>query len=117
MTALIADAAATERMRQLYRRLFEWTDFEPCVAALEAGKPATLDGVWGSSCALVAAALASRLSGPRVVVGPTQNEADELAADWELFSSDRADQFPAWEIALGEGVVEDEAHGQRLRLI
>ena len=117
MTALIADAAATERMRQLYRRLFEWTDFGQCVAALQSGKPATFDGVWGSSCALAAAALASRLSAPLVVVCPTQNEADELAADLELFSSERPDQFPAWEIALGEGVVEDEAHGQRLRLI
>ena len=60
MTALIADAAATERMRQLYRRLYEWEGCEDCVAALERGNPATFDGVWGSSCALVAAALHRR---------------------------------------------------------
>jgi transcription-repair coupling factor (superfamily II helicase) len=115
MTALIADAAATERMRQLYRRLFEWEGCEECVAALMSGNPATFDGVWGSSCALVAAALHDRAGGPLVVVCPTQNEADELAADLRLFSSQPVEQFPAWETALGEGVIEDEAHGQRLR--
>lgn len=117
MTALIADAAATDRMRQLYRRLYEWEGCGECVAALRAGKPATFDGVWGSSCALAAAALASRADGPVVIVCPTQNEADELQADLHLFSGQRAEQFPAWETALGEGVVEDEAHGQRLRLL
>ncbi|HZL88548.1 MAG TPA: transcription-repair coupling factor [Pirellulaceae bacterium] len=117
MTALIADAAATERMRQLYRRLFQWDGCVECVAALERGNPATFDGVWGSSCALVAAALHSRASGPLVVVCPTQNDADELAADLELFTTEPIAQFPAWEIALGEGVVEDEAHGQRLGML
>jgi transcription-repair coupling factor (superfamily II helicase) len=116
MTALIAEAAATEGMRQLYCRLFEWEDFGECVAELAAGRPATFDGVWGSSCALVGAALASRASGPLVVVCPTQNEADELAADLELFWR-RPEVFPAWEIALGEGVLPDEAHGERLRLL
>ncbi len=117
MTALIADAAATDRMRQLYRRLFDWEGCGECLAALEQGKPATFDGVWGSSCALVAAALQTRAAGPVVVVCPTQNEADELAADLDLFTSQRPEQFPAWETALGEGVIEDEAHGQRLRLL
>ena len=117
MTALIADAAATERMRQLYRRLFDWEGCDECVASLERGSPATFDGVWGSSCALVAAALHSRASGPLVLVCPTQNDADELAADLQLFTSQSIEPFPAWEVALGEGVVEDEAHGQRLRLL
>ena len=118
MTAGIADAAAaSERMRQLDCRLFDWAGFGECVAALEAGRPATFDGVWGSSCALVASALASRAGGPVVVVCPTQNEADEFLADLLLFSSRIAEPFPAWETALGEGVVEDEAHGQRLALL
>jgi transcription-repair coupling factor (superfamily II helicase) len=117
MTALIADAAATERMRQLYRRLFDWEGCVQGVAALEEGGPATFDGVWGSSCALIAAALQTRCDGPLVIVCPTQNDADELAADLDLFTSAPIEQFPAWEVALGEGVIEDEAHGQRLRLL
>jgi transcription-repair coupling factor (superfamily II helicase) len=117
MTALIADAAATERMRQLYRRLFDWEGCVQGVAALERGDPATFDGVWGSSCALIAAALETRCDGPLIVVCPTQNDADELAADLDLFTSAPIEQFPAWEVALGEGVIEDEAHGQRLRLL
>ncbi|HQU44681.1 MAG TPA: hypothetical protein PK867_17830, partial [Pirellulales bacterium] len=48
---------AAERLWQLADRLESTDGFAEVVASLQAGHGATLDGVWGSSCALVAATL------------------------------------------------------------
>ena len=90
-TAALPEVAAAERMRRLDRSLWESEGFSEAVAELAAGCPATFDGAWGSSCALLAAALAKGIAGDSslrsnteyvVVVLPTQREADELPPIW-----------------------------------
>ena len=77
MTAVVPHAAAADLVRQLPKTLKNYADFDRTIEALAAGQPASIDGVWGSACALVAAALAESAPGPLVVVLPTQREADD----------------------------------------
>ena len=66
MTATVPHVAAAERMRQLPLELASYAGFGEVLAALGSGRPASIDGAWGSACALVAAALAAE---PRPMVG------------------------------------------------
>ena len=75
-----------------------------------------LGGVWGSSAALLAAAL-GRLSGRNVLFLTTSPDAaDEVADDIEVFSGAPAQVFPAWETGAAGGHVSDEITGERLRV-
>ena len=56
------------------------------VASLQAGHAATLGGVWGSSCALVAASLVRHAPGPLVVVWPHMDDLDDFCDDLALFT-------------------------------
>ncbi|HZZ71569.1 MAG TPA: transcription-repair coupling factor [Pirellulales bacterium] len=109
--------------------------FAAVVASLRAGEGATLDGVWGSSCALVAAALAAAMpaamptakvsaassptrTAPLVVVLPRTTDVDDFNDDLSLFTTLRVEVFPAWETALSpDRPIQDEAHGDRLRVL
>jgi transcription-repair coupling factor (superfamily II helicase) len=120
MTAIVPHVAAAERMRQLPLELAGYAGFGEVVAELAAGRPASIDGVWGSACALVAAGLESSrlpLAGALLVVCPTQREADDLAADLELFSGANALVYPAWEAEPDDRLVHDETFGDRLRVL
>ena len=88
------------------------------MAALAAGRPASLDGVWGSACALVAAGLARGAARPTlVVVCPTQHAADDLAADLELFTAARPASIPPGKAEPDDRLVHDETFGDRLRVL
>ncbi len=117
MTAVLPHAAAAEGLRQLPNSLKDYAGFAEIVGALAAGRPAAIDGVWGSACALVAAALASESPGPLVIVLPSQREAEDTAVDIELFASLEPEFFPAGDGEPGERAVDDETFGQRLRVL
>jgi transcription-repair coupling factor (superfamily II helicase) len=121
-TATAAPAAADRlragyRLRDLAANLELHRGFADVVASLEAGHGGTLGGVWGSSRALVAAALGRSCPGPLVVVTPHPGDVDALARDLALFTDLPAIEFPAWESEPGERVVHDEIYGQRLRVL
>src|SRR6478672_3666360 len=109
--------SAGHRLRELAANLDLHRGFADVVASLEAGHGGTLGGVWGSSRALVAAALARSCPGPLVVVAPHQAEIDAIARDLALFTDATVVEFPAWEAEPGERVVHDEIYGQRLRML
>ena len=109
--------SAGRRLRELAANLELHRGFAEVVASLEAGQGGTLGGVWGSSRALVAAALAGKCPGPLVVVAPHPGEIDAIARDLALFSDADVAEFPAWETEAGERVVYDEIYGQRLRVL
>ena len=75
---------AAEQLLQLSEKLANAAGFEKCVAALLQGEIATFDAVWGSSCALLAAALATRFSSVLVVV-PDNKYQDNLLDDLATF--------------------------------
>src|SRR6476646_3564729 len=117
MTAVVPHAVAAELVRQLPRTLKNYADFERAIEALASGHPASIDGVWGSACALVAASFAEDASGPLVVVLPSQREADDAAADLELFAGQEPRFFPSWETGEDDRLVQDETFGERLRVL
>ena len=112
-----ARPSAAQRLRELAAHLNLHRGFADVVASLEAGHGGTLGGVWGSSRALVAAALARSCPGPLVVVAPHPGEIDAIARDFALFSDLPVAEFPAWESEPGERVVHDEIYGERLRVL
>jgi transcription-repair coupling factor (superfamily II helicase) len=117
MTAVLPQAAAIERVRQLSNKLKDYAGFGEAVGALSAGHPASFDGVWGSACALVAAALAEEAPATLVLVLPSEREADDAAADLELFLGEEPRFYPSWETAPDERLVHDETFGERLRVL
>lgn len=93
--------------------------------ALAKRERATLEGVWGSSCALVAARLAGMQqkqgSGLLAIVLPRIADVDELFEDLRLFVKPQEmaliARLPAWEGQLTDHPLNDEIFGERLRTI
>jgi len=109
--------ALSDRLFELVGRLERQKGFAEVVESLKSGHAATLDGVWGSSCALVAAVLASHSPAPVVVVCPQVDDVDELIDDLTLFTPITPERFPAWESMPSERVIHDEVFGDRVRLL
>jgi transcription-repair coupling factor (superfamily II helicase) len=110
-------AAPEQLLKGLSERLYRQQGFAEVVASLQAGHGATLDGVWGSSCALVAAALADASPATLVVVCPHQADVDTFRDDLSLFTTRRSESFPAWELSASDRQLHDELFGDRLRLL
>jgi transcription-repair coupling factor (superfamily II helicase) len=110
---------APDRLFELVGRLETQGGFADVIASLQAGHAATLGGVWGSSCALVAASLVRHASGPLVIVCPHMDDIDDFCDDLTMFTGVTPEQFPAWEREArdSEKLVYDEIYGQRLRLL
>jgi len=85
--------------------------------SLRAGHGGTLGGVWGSACALTAAALARSCPETLVVVLPHARDLDAFADDLALFTDAAVWPLPAWESDAGDRLLHDEIHGQRLRVL
>ncbi len=127
MDAVIAASSAVEGfsaapLRELALHLERHEGFAEVLASLQAGHGGTLGGVWGSSCALVAAAVARACScqeqpGTLVIVLPHAGDIDDFCDDLNLFTDLTALQLPAWESDAGERVLHDEIYGQRLRVL
>ena len=92
-------------------------DFSDVLASLAAGQAGTLGGVWGSSRALVAAALGQHCPQTLTVVLPHAADVDSLIDDLALFTNAEVEAFPATEGDAGDRVVQDENFGGRQRLI
>ncbi len=112
-----AERDAAGELLALSRRLDAYPGFPEAVESLRAGHGATLDGVWGSSSALAAAALVRHAPGPLVVVLPHAGDVDELGDDLRLFTEARQGRFPAWNAEDAGAVARDEDWAERLRLL
>lgn len=105
--------------------------FQTVMAALDRGDSGTIDGAWGSSCALAVAALAtddpetkSRRkakgvpSGPGLlVVLPRVSDVDDFAVDLMSFLRATPTVFPAWEALPEDFTITDAIFGARLRAL
>jgi transcription-repair coupling factor (superfamily II helicase) len=154
---------SSARLEKLPEQLDAQDGYAEVVASLTAGHSAALGGVWGSSCALVAANLLRHVSGsgwpgleaqpkPRkkrtgaslrsspghptsaghsteskpagtlVVVCPRDGDVDDFCDDLAVFAPSlvaekKIEKFPAWETPPGDHDVQDEAYGDRLRIL
>ncbi len=104
-------------LTDLVPRLLQSEGLVEVAAALARGESAAVDGAWGSSCALTAAAIANRTQGTLLVVLPRPSEVDDFAADLFGFLGVAPDIFPAWESLPQESGVRDPIYGGRLRVL
>ncbi|MBN9118248.1 MAG: transcription-repair coupling factor [Planctomycetes bacterium] len=87
--------------------------------ALAAGKSGTIDGAWGSSASLAAAALAADVSGTLLVVVPNATDVSPWVEDIASFTGTRPLVFEAWEawpVTSNKGKL-DPTTTSRLRLL
>ncbi len=104
-------------LTDLVPRLLQSEGLAEVAAALARGESAAVDGAWGSSCALTAAAVASCCEGTLLVVLPRPSEVDDFAADLMGFLGVAPEVFPAWESLPQESGVRDPIYGGRLRVL
>ncbi len=91
--------------------------FDSLLAALRAGRSGVIDGAWGSSAGLSAAALVQHTPHTLLVVIAHPRQVDAWAGDLSSFSGVRPLLFPAWDDQPTAGRAFDEIAGQRLRLL
>ncbi|MFN0056446.1 MAG: transcription-repair coupling factor [Planctomycetales bacterium] len=110
--------------------------FAEVAGALRCGQSAAIDGAWGSSCALTAAALLdgpqspspemaggagaperSQTGGWLVVVLPRISEVDDFAVDLAGFLGENPRIFPAWESMPQEQSAVDPVFTGRMRVL
>jgi len=112
-----AEGAASLELRQLAAQLEQQEGFVDVLDSLRAGQSGTLGGVWGSSCALTAAAIMRSCPAALVVVLPHARDIDAFSDDLALFTDAPVWQLPAWESDADDRLLHDEIHGQRLRVL
>ncbi len=117
MTVSIGPAQAVENLKDLTRLVQTTEGFHPLVAALQNGHAAALDGAWGSSGALAAAALGLHAPRALLVVVAYPHDVDGWVEDIASFAGLRPVVFPAWDNLPSEATVIDEVAGQRLRFL
>ena len=101
----------------LVDRLLSHKDFADWLDQLLPGKPVGIGGVWGSACALLAAALAARGRRPLLVVCDHAAAMDQLVDAWPLFREGASGRFPAWDTNLKDRVVYDDIFAHRLQML
>ena len=116
MSTVTPHAAAEARLRELVESVYSLTDFSDCCAAIRSGQPASFDEVWGSSCALLTAALAKHFSRLIVITQDIKTQ-DDLFDDLATFWSESIQRLPTCSTGIGAGVVVDQEYGDRLRML
>src|SRR5437764_678986 len=111
------DRAPLAGLKDLTRLIQRTEGFHPIVASLKNGHGATVDGAWGSSAALVAAALGLQAPRTILVVLAHPIEVDAWVEDVAGFAGARPVVFPAWDALPTDNASIDEVAGQRLRLL
>src|SRR5437660_10440228 len=99
-------------LADLPRLLGDAEGFPGVAAALRAGGAGTIDGAWGSSAALSAAALAAAAPGTVLVVLAHPGDVDPWANDLHSFTGRRPAVFPAFESWPPEPSNFDETPGR-----
>jgi transcription-repair coupling factor (superfamily II helicase) len=110
-------AAALNSLKDLTVLIQGAEGFHGLVAALQNGHGATVDGAWGSSGALVTAALGLHNPHTLLVAIAHPRDLDGWAEDLAGFAGVRPVIFPAWDALPGDGALVDEVAGQRLRVL
>ncbi|MCP3693693.1 MAG: transcription-repair coupling factor, partial [Planctomycetaceae bacterium] len=117
MTNAQTSTSGLTRLRELTRNVEQLAGFDQVPRALQEKQPVTIDGVWGSACALMAATLARQNPPLLVVVCPHPREMDQFVDDLALFIDAETMIFPAWDAPVSGDELLDEIYGDRLRTL
>lgn len=105
-------------MLDLTRLLANQTDFMDAVSVLQEGQGASVDGVWGSSCAMVSAAVSSQGFPVNLIVLPRGRQIDDFVDDLTLFTEQEVFAFPVLDTGTSrESYGNDDQHGERIRIL
>ena len=105
-----------EHLKQLPQLFNADQDFRGCVEALQQQHPVTFDCIWGSSCALLSAALAESFKTLLVVTADGKTQ-DRLIDDLPTFSDRPIERLPACLTTNDSTISVDQEFGDRLRLV
>lgn len=114
---VVESAPGTESLADLpplLTRVEGWSELHD---ALKAGQSGTIDGAWGSSSALAAAALALQAPRTLLVVLAHPGDVDPWMLDLHSFTRQTPILFPGWEEWPPEKMLLDDVPGQRLRIL
>jgi transcription-repair coupling factor (superfamily II helicase) len=120
MTTATTEAPAGAGLRALPGLLTAAEGWVALRAALVAGHSGTIDGAWGSSAALAAAALVADAPGTLLVVVPNPADVSPWVEDIASFAGTRPAIFEAWEtwpVPSHKGGKLDPTTSSRLRLL
>jgi transcription-repair coupling factor (superfamily II helicase) len=112
-----ASAPTLESLRDLVRLVTAAEGFPALVTALESGRGATVDGAWGSSASLAAAAAGLHAPHTLLIAVAHPRDVDGWVEDIAGFAGVRPVVLPAWDALPDDNTVVDEVAGQRLRLL
>ncbi len=104
-------------LTDLVPRLSANPQFKLVSKALTSGNSATIDGAWGSSCALSVAALMVTTTKPLVVILPHPKLVDDFAVDVAAFCGFSPAIFPAWDSLPENFNIADSLLGKRLQVL
>jgi transcription-repair coupling factor (superfamily II helicase) len=119
MTTATLAAPADAGLRALPDLLHAADNWAELRAALAAGRSGTIDGAWGSSASLAAAALATDVPGTLLVVVPNPPDVSPWVEDIASFTGTRPVVFEAsetWPVTSNKGKL-DPTTTSRLRLL
>ena len=114
---LPVDSVEVHSLADLTARIARQPALGEVMDALSRGESGTIDGAWGSSCALVAATLAGHVPSTLLVVLPRVQDVDDFAADLAWCVDEPPVVFSAWEGLPAERAVSDAVFGSRLRVL
>jgi transcription-repair coupling factor (superfamily II helicase) len=117
MPRISARSATLESLKDLTRQIQAAEGFPALIAALKNGHGASIDGAWGSSAGLAAAALGLHAPRTILVVIAFPRDIDGWTEDLAAFSGLRPTLFPAWDSLPSDATILDEVSGQRLRVL
>ena len=117
MSQAPATGALPGRLQELPRWLEGTEGYSALLRTLQSGEPATIDGAWNSSAALVAATLGLQAPTTLLIVLAHPRDLDAWDEDLLSFSGLRAVAFPAWDALPTADTLLDEIGGKRLRVL
>lgn len=117
MPSTTESPSALANLTDLTRLIQTAEGFQPLLSSLQSGHSGAVEGAWGSSSALAAAALAQHAPGTLLVVIAFPRDLDGWAADLASFADRAPVIFPAWDHLPDDETLVDETAGQRLRVL
>ena len=112
-----APPAVVTDLRDLTKLVQKVEGFHEVVAALKNRRSATIDGTWGSSASLAAAAIGLHTPRTLLITLAHPSDIDGWTEDLAGFAGQRPVIFPAWDALPSDGSAIDEIAGQRLRVL
>src|SRR5260370_23311499 len=103
--------SAIDNLKDLARILQRAEGFHPLIAALKNGHGGSIDGAWGSSASLAAAALGLQAPRALLIVIAHPRDVDSWADDIESFTGIRPAVFPAWDAIPTDSSALDAVSG------